>query len=223
MLQRHENPTSQTNGRRGSIPKYPTFDLNQPAQDAWRKVAPHPCELKEKLLKKIKLSKGECISYLVKTKIAIWPIKIRIFTDYQKTEIEMAFSFQEVPDHIRHNEIRFGKTLLIGKKWEEFDVNKRLFVTVFAWTKFSGHIGTAFKGIQLHNRAELEERIVFEDPNKLVRDLANDVDSGNDYLYWLKTGREKSEDEKEEGHAQTKRASKVWLRNDAPMHLDTSQ
>jgi hypothetical protein len=221
MLQRRENPTSQTNGRRGSIPKYPTFDLNQPTLDAWRKVGPHPCELKEKLLKKIELSKGECISYFVKTKIAIWPIKIRIFTDYQKTEIEMAFSFQEVPDRIRHNEIKFGKNLLITKKWEEFDVNKRFFVTVFAWTKFSGHIGTAFKGIQLHNRAELEERIVIEDLNKLVRDLANDVDSGNDYLYWLKTGREKSEDEKEEGYAQARRASKVLRRDEGLMNLGT--
>lgn len=154
MLQRRDFPISNPLGRRGSLPKYPTYSLTQPTHDAWRKITPHPLELKEKLLKKIELSEGECISYLIKTKIAIFPIKIRIFTDYQKTEIEMAFSFQEVPDHLHSNEIKFSKNLLITKKWEESDVNKRFFVTVFAWTKFSGHIGVAFKGIQLLDRAQ---------------------------------------------------------------------
>jgi hypothetical protein len=111
-------------------------------------------QLRHKILTPINIAQGKTNSFHISTKEKLYPLKIRFFSDQPTPDLMIAASFSQIPSLHHHDMLVSGKTLTLTPKMQQDDENNLLQITIFAMTNLLGHIGVAFRGINIISRGQ---------------------------------------------------------------------
>ena len=182
-----------------STPNDNNLNMMNTQTEAWTNKQHNALQLKPRVLKELHLEANQCSSFYFKTKNAMYPIKVKIFSENFISNINIAFSFIEIPDFHNNTDIRSGTTLLIDKTYEEYDTRKKVYITVFSLNEIKAYIGVLFAGIKCENKNqkiwELEEEYRMGDPTAMLKNLEHEIEDEQDYIRYLVQGNKASEEE----------------------------
>ena len=113
--------------------------------------------LKNKVLKDLYIPSGEYCVFQVISKEFLYPAKIRVFSDQIKVDVVITASFNLIPDLTSNDFKNSGKCLIIPKKYQFQDCNGFFYISIFAINDVFGHVGVAFKGIDVVSRINQDQ------------------------------------------------------------------
>ena len=145
-------------------------------------------ELKPKILTPIDLKSGTYISYKVSTVNKRFPAKVRVFTDRKSADMSITINFEKVPNSPEQGVTNNGKSFKLFKGGHS---SEYFYISVFCYYEFNGHIGVAFKGVDVIDKVKHEKYESFIDYEDLKNELYEGIEENKLIIKFLESNKTK--------------------------------